>query len=69
MKNASKRKRHLPRPSVHMAIVRTDTGIAIVKWEGDAKLTSFSPAADDKSGPSVTQPGLPPPLLPGERSR
>ena len=29
----------------------------------------FSPAADDRSGPSVTQPGLPPSLLPGERSR
>ena len=69
MKNASKRKRHFPRLPVQTAIFRTDTGIAIVKWEGDAKLTGFSPAADDKSGPSVTQPKLPPPLLPGERSR
>ena len=32
-------------------------------------LIDFSPAADDKSGPSVTQPGSPPPLRPGERSR
>ena len=68
MKNASKRKRHFPRPPVHTAVFRTDTGIAIVKWESDVKLTSFSPAADDKSGQSATQPNSPPSSPLGERN-